>query len=156
MADCPSVPLLRIPQNDALCITPIQQTAYSAWVRDKDRVAYERTLGKIVGQRMCELRRMRGWSQVELEVETDGAVVRSTIGNFESGARLPSLYALSRIAKALGVPVAWFVLDAKSFETQRSSYALPVDTRSRTTPVLSRAAESEAPKYGKRSRRLRK
>lgn len=71
-------------------------------MRDSKRVAYERKLAAAVGQRIRELRLDKGWNQVDLEAAMKEPVARSTIGNFESGQRLPSLYTLSFLAKALG------------------------------------------------------
>jgi transcriptional regulator with XRE-family HTH domain len=68
-------------------------------------------LAKIIAKRIRELRGKRGWEQVDLEAQLDGAVSRSAISHFETARSQPSLDTLRRLAAAFGVNPAALLLD---------------------------------------------
>jgi transcriptional regulator with XRE-family HTH domain len=82
-------------------------------------VAQERKLAAALGRRIRALRLEKGWNQVDLEAAVDSVVARSTLGNFESGQRLPSLYTLAFLAKALDVPLAALLLSPEKSTRDR-------------------------------------
>ena len=59
---------------------------------------------KALGQRIRELRREKGWSQEQLAEYAD--MHRTYMWGIEQGVRNPSLRHLTKIAEALGVPIA--------------------------------------------------
>ena len=60
-------------------------------------------LAREVGDRIRALRQERGWAQDRLAYEA--GLHRAYLGGVERGERNPSLGSLSKIAKALAVPV---------------------------------------------------
>lgn len=62
------------------------------------------TVKKSVGDRVRELRNQRGWYQQELA--NRAGVSMQTVSNLETGRYSPQLGKLSKIADALGVPLA--------------------------------------------------
>lgn len=63
----------------------------------------------LFGQRLRELRRMRGWSQEEFALHA--GLDRSYLGSVERGERNISLENISVLATALGVPAAELFLN---------------------------------------------
>ena len=58
----------------------------------------------MIGERVAELRRGRGWEQDDLAAKA--GVSQSTVSRVETGARrAPSSETMRRLARALGVPV---------------------------------------------------
>ncbi len=58
----------------------------------------------LFGQRLAQLRKVRGWSQETLALES--GVARSYLGGVERGQRNISLVNICRLAATLGVPPA--------------------------------------------------
>ena len=113
-------------------------------MRTRSQQLFEKRLARIVGNRIRALRNAHRWNQVDLEAELNGAVVRSTIGNFETGSRLPSLFVLGEMARVFGVPMASFLLDPNGSERERAALAvLDVPERTRSESVAL-AAEKRA------------
>ncbi len=66
---------------------------------------------RLLGVRIRELRRQRGWRQADLVAHLDDEVTDSALSFFERGERAPSLITLVRIGEALGVHPAVLLLD---------------------------------------------
>ena len=64
-------------------------------------------LPQILGRNVRELRRSRGLSQEQLALETD--MKRSYVSDLERGTRNPSVKAIERLARSLGVE-PWILL----------------------------------------------
>jgi len=64
-------------------------------------------LNRVLGRNIRVLRKRRGLSQEELALEAD--MKRSYVSDLERGTRNPSVKAVGRLAKALGVE-AWQLL----------------------------------------------
>lgn len=65
----------------------------------------------VFGERLCDLRTKRGWTQYRLAHET--GVSQATISYIESGQISPRLATLHSLRKSLGVPwrsVSWNML----------------------------------------------
>lgn len=61
----------------------------------------ERDPRKLFGQRLAELRKMKGWSQEKLSLES--GVARSYLGGVERGQRNIALLNICRLAQTLNV-----------------------------------------------------
>ena len=59
------------------------------------------TASEVLGKRIEHLRKQKGWSQLELSLESD--VNKNYICDLEKGRRNPSLEILERIAVALNI-----------------------------------------------------
>lgn len=64
-------------------------------------------LKKLVGQRIVELRKKKGWTQAELARATGKD--RQAIEKLENGKVNPTVFSLLEIANALGVPLSTLV-----------------------------------------------
>ena len=56
---------------------------------------------EVLGKRIAHLRKLKGWSQLDLSLESD--VNKNYICDLEKGRRNPSLEILERIADALNI-----------------------------------------------------
>ena len=61
----------------------------------------------MLGERICLLRRRRGWSQAELAQKL--CISASTVGMYEQGRREPSLEGAVEISRAFGVSVDYLL-----------------------------------------------
>lgn len=93
----------------------------------------EQRLARAIGRRIRELREERGWDQVDLEAAIDSKVGRTTISNFETGVRLPSLRTLLCVAEAFDVELAVLLLDRHAGLQHRVAEAA---LRARQTKLL--------------------
>lgn len=66
---------------------------------------------RVIGERVCQLRRERGMTQAELAKVT--GVSGSFIGHIERAEKVPSLETMARLGEALGVSLDWLVLGNK-------------------------------------------
>lgn len=60
---------------------------------------------KQLGMRIAYLRKLKGWSQLDLSLEAD--INRNYISDLESGRRNPSMDVLERICKAFGITLEY-------------------------------------------------
>lgn len=65
--------------------------------------AVKKTVQQRFGERVRELRKVRGWSQEKLGEETDRHW--TYIGGIERGERNPTIVVVADIAKAFGIPI---------------------------------------------------
>lgn len=79
----------------------------------------EKTLYKIVGKRIAELREIRGHSQQTVANKTD--LNRATISNIELGRQNVSLHIIYEIAKALQTEPAYFLPNLNEIPDVESS-----------------------------------
>lgn len=68
----------------------------------------ERSLARLLGERLRSFRLQQGLTQRELAQRVAGGVDLSYIGRIERGEQLPSLKVLQRLGRALGVAVGEF------------------------------------------------
>lgn len=68
----------------------------------------ERSLERLLGERLRSFRLREGFTQLELARRVAGGVDLSYIGRIERGEQLPSLKVLQKLARALGVSVGEF------------------------------------------------
>lgn len=71
----------------------------------------EQRLARLVGRRIRELREQRGWDQADVAAAVGEQFSRSAISNFETGARLPSLRTLLRLAETFDIELPLLLLD---------------------------------------------
>jgi transcriptional regulator with XRE-family HTH domain len=71
-------------------------------------VAPQRSLERLVGERLRNLRLRGGFTQRELAQRVPGGMDLSYIGRIERGEQLPSLKALHKLGQALDVPIGEF------------------------------------------------
>jgi len=71
-------------------------------------VASERSIAKVIGERLRGLRLQRGFTQRELARQVAGGVDVSYISRIERGEQLPSLKVLQRLGDAVGAPMREF------------------------------------------------
>ena len=67
-----------------------------------------------LGKRIAHLRKTKGWSQLELSVES--GVAKSYLCDLEAGRRNPSLETLEKIALALGISLSFLLEGVGSIE----------------------------------------
>ncbi len=67
-----------------------------------------------LGKRIAHLRKTKGWSQLELSVES--GVAKSYLCDLEAGRRNPSLETLEKIALALGISLSVLLEGVGSIE----------------------------------------
>ncbi|HWB79955.1 MAG TPA: helix-turn-helix transcriptional regulator [Nannocystaceae bacterium] len=87
------------------------QTASEA--RRARRSAEEVAVAKVLGRRVAELRRARGWKQIDLEAHLDEAIKRATISDVENGREMPSLRTIVHLARVFEVHPAELLLDVQ-------------------------------------------
>ncbi len=67
-----------------------------------------------IGKQLKELRRARGWRQ--LEVAEKVGLSRSAISNIESGKRSLTLSTLKRFCEIYNIDISYFGIETKSFD----------------------------------------
>jgi transcriptional regulator with XRE-family HTH domain len=72
------------------------------------------TLLTQLGKRIVYLRTEKGWSQLDLAIESQ--INRNYLSDLERGQRNPSLKILSKIADALGIDLTTLFKGIKRFE----------------------------------------
>ncbi|BEV54132.1 MULTISPECIES: helix-turn-helix domain-containing protein [Burkholderia cepacia complex] len=73
---------------------------------------------ELFGKRLVELRKMKGWSQEKLALES--GLARSYVGGIERGQRNIALYNICVLAETLGVaPSDMLAFDSGHGKTQR-------------------------------------
>lgn len=88
----------------------------------------------LVGERLREARRRRGWSLLDVEDASDGEFKASVLGAYERGERSVSAARLWRLAQLYEVHVASLLPGAERGETDVESVFVDVDSAAYVSP----------------------
>ncbi len=94
-------------------------------------------MAKILGRRVAELRRARGWKQVDLEAHLDEVIKRATISDIENGREMPSLRTIVHLARVFEVLPAELLLDVHGKVQHAAAAALLHANRATVKSVAS-------------------
>lgn len=76
-------------------------------------------LATVIGRRIAEARRARGWTQAVLAEAVNTETV--SLSRYETGARMPSLSTLSALAVTLDVPLSNLIDDGRDLPAPGTS-----------------------------------
>jgi transcriptional regulator with XRE-family HTH domain len=69
---------------------------------------------RTIGKQLKELRRSRGWRQIEVAERV--GLSRSAVSNIESGSRALTLSTLKRFCEVYSIDISYFDIETKNFD----------------------------------------